>query len=69
MAKFNMADYYNYLEEEERQAQIQEDLAYRLAEETADADADWRNWQRKQEFYSQCNGTRIIQDLSGSIPY
>ncbi len=67
MAKFNMADYQNFLEEEERQAQIQEDLADRLAEETADADSYWRKWQFKQGLVDSYGNPRIIKDLSCSM--
>lgn len=50
MAKFNMKDYEDYIKEEEKQARLQEDLEDQRMEEAWEAEANWRDWQRKQEY-------------------
>lgn len=48
MAKFNMKDYEDFMEEEKRQDQLQEKLDYRNREGAYDAEENWRDWQREQ---------------------
>ena len=49
MAKFNMKDYEDYLEEEKRQDRLQEDLEDKRMEEAHDAEENWQDYQRAQE--------------------
>lgn len=45
-----MKDYEDYIKEEEKQARLQEELEDQRKEEAWEAEANWRDWQRKQEY-------------------
>lgn len=49
MAKFNMKDYEMAMLEEERQDRLQEELENRREKESWEAEANWWDYQRKQE--------------------
>lgn len=49
MAKLSMKDYANFLEEEERQDRLQEELEYKRFEEDLEAAANWRDYQEDQK--------------------
>lgn len=82
MAKFNMKDYEDYMKEEERQDRLQEELEYQQHEDDSDADAIWRDYQRKQErqafedyedddcYYPECDDYWDYDDMEAAYdPY
>lgn len=54
MAKFNMKEYENFMEEEARQDRLQEELEDKRMEEAHDAEENWQDYQREQEEERRC---------------